>query len=150
MAGQPQPGAMTPYTFDVSNLTIFESGTTQPPTTIVDKGDNISITATCVFGGAGAAGIVALLAAAGVGLRMSVKVEGWGNEPEGEFPPVTVPLAAGVTTYSVPLAHSMPASFMTPGLYELKAAVTLTGVGATLGIAGYNSIPTLQVIASAP
>ena len=40
---------------------------------------------------------------------------------------------------------------MTPGLYELKAAVTLTpAVGATLGIAGFNSIPTLQVIAAAP
>lgn len=38
-------------------------------------------------------------------------------------------------------------------LYEGKAAVTLTSPSATpytLGIAGYNSIPTVQVIAAAP
>ena len=147
MPGQPSASSLTNYTFDVSSLSISETGT-QPPSNIVDRNDSITFTATCNFGGAGAGGLVNVLASAGAKLQMIVKIEGWGSEPEMSLPVSLEPLAAGFTTYKV--SKSLAAGALPEGLYEVKAAVSLTGPASTFGIAGFNSIPTLQIITAAP
>lgn len=147
MPGQPSASSLTNYTFDVSSLVISETGT-QPPSNIVDKNDSMTFEATCNFGGVGALGLVKVLADAGVKLQMIVKIEGWGTEPESSLSAALEPLTAGVTTYKV--KKSLAAGTLPEGLYEVKAAVTLTGSASTFGIAGFNSIPTLQIITAAP
>ncbi len=124
MPGQPSASSTTNYTFDVTSLVVSESGSTQPPSNIVDQTDMMTFTANCNFAGSGAPGIVNLLAAAGARLQMLVKVEGWGTEPEMSVAPAFTALVPGQLSYQV--HQTLPASSLSEGLYEIKAAVTLT------------------------
>lgn len=134
MAGQPAPLSNPFITFDVTALTVTESGLS--PTTIIEVSKAFELNVSFVFAELLASWLVGL----GFGNEVTVRYESLGAGPEGALGPVTVTTVAGSLSYTGTIA--VPAGTLPVGPYRLLGSVIVPGSP----IAGYVDGPILQII----
>jgi len=146
MTGQPAPGSVSTFFFDVASLNVSDPG--NPSTFVIEASSPWSVQISLAFSGPGAAWLIGLP----LTLAYQLRAESMGPGAEVILGTDVFNTNPGQLMYGPGNPAHIPninvaANTLPAGAYKLVATVTSTaGGGPPPGIAGYVEGPILQII----